>query len=133
MRQLPAELRIPPRWPLARVLMREPLVEPLTRVSPERTLASPVIRVRREILPVLTRVRRVRTQPSPLQVRRALPLVLMQVLRVLRVRTLDSPGIRVRRERFLERVLPVVRLARPEAVRVAVPRNSKQVPLKTHC
>lgn len=124
MRQLPVELRIPQRWPLALVLMQEP---------PERTLALLAIRERREILPVLTWVLLVRTLASPVQVRPVLPPVLMRELPELRVRIPDSPVIRVRLGRFLERVLPVVHLARPEAVRVAVPLNSKLVPLKTHC
>ena len=128
-RQLLAEFRIPPRWLLARVLMRELLA----RVLPERTLALPVIRVRREILPVLTRVRRVRTQPSPLQARRVLPPVPMRVLLELRVRIPDSPVIRVQPERFLERVLSVVRRVRPGAVRVAAPLNFKQALRRTRC
>lgn len=115
-RQLPVELRIPQRWSLALVLMQ---------VLPERTLASLAIRVRREILPVLV----LRTLASPVQVRQ----VPMRVLRELRVRTPDSPVIRVRQERFLERAQPVVRRVRPEAVRVAVPLNSKPVPLRTRC
>ena len=121
-RQLPVELRIPQRWSLALVLMQ---------VLPERTLASLAIRVRREILPVLV----LRTLASPVQVRRVpmLELLELRVLRVLRVRTPDSPVIRVRQERFLERAQPVVRRVRPEAVRVAVPLNSKPVPLRTRC
>ena len=111
-RQLPVELRIPQRWSLALVLMQ---------VLPERTLASLAIRVRREILLVLV----LRTLASPVQVRR--------VLLELRVRTPDSPVIRVRQERFLERAQPVVRRVRPEAVRVAVPLNSKPVLLRTRC
>ena len=118
-RQLPVELRIPQRWSLALVLMQ---------VLPERTLASLAIRVRREILPVLV----LRTLASPVQVRRVPVRVLLE-LRVLRVRTPDSPVIRVRQERFLERAQPVVRRVRPEAVRVAVPLNSKPVPLRTRC
>ena len=118
-RQLPVELRIPQRWSLALVLMQ---------VLPERTLASLAIRVRREILPVLV----LRTLASPVQVRRV-PMRVLLELRVLRVRTPDSPVIRVRQERFLERAQPVVRRVRPEAVRVAVPLNSKPVPLRTRC
>ena len=118
-RQFPVELRIPQRWSLALVLMQ---------VLPERTLASLAIRVRREILPVLV----LRTLASPVQVRRV-PMRVLLELRVLRVRTPDSPVIRVRQERFLERAQPVVRRVRPEAVRVAVPLNSKPVPLRTRC
>lgn len=118
-RQFPVELRIPQRWSLALVLMQ---------VLPERTLASLAIRVRREILPVLV----LRTLASPVQVRRV-PMRVLLELRVLRVRTPDSPVIRVRQERFLERAQPVVRRVRPEAVRVAVPLNSKPGPLRTRC
>ena len=118
-RQLPVELRIPQRWSLALVLMQ---------VLPERTLASLAIRVRREILPVLV----LRTLASPVQVRRV-PMRVLRVLRVLRVRTPDSPVIRVRQERFLERVLSVVRRVRPGAVRVAAPLNFKQALRRTRC
>ena len=118
-RQLPVELRIPQRWSLALVLMQ---------VLPERTLASLAIRVRREILPVLV----LRTLASPVQVRQVPMLELLELLE-LRVRTPDSPVIRVRQERFLERAQPVVRRVRPEAVRVAVPLNSKPVLLRTRC
>ena len=130
-RQLPVELRIQQRWPLALVFMQEPPEEPLTRVLRAR-LPLPLA-IPRRLLPALMRARRVRTPPSPVQVRLVLPPVLMRVLPELRVRIPDSPGIRVRQERFLERALPVVRLARPEAVRVAVPLNSKPVPLRTRC
>jgi len=54
-------------------------------------------------------------------------------MRELRVQIPDSPGIRVRRERFLARVLSVGRLARPEAVRAAGHLNFKPVPLRTRC
>ncbi len=55
------------------------------------------------------------------------------LMRELRVQIPDSPGIRVRRERFLARVLSVGRLARPEAVRAAGHLNFKPVPLRTRC
>lgn len=132
-RQHLVEPRIPLRWPPPQVLMLVPPEVPLTRVQ-ARLLRLQVIR--RRLLPVLTRVRRVRTQPSPLQARRVLLPVLMRVLLELlelRVRTPDSPVIRVRQERFLERVLSVVRRVRPGAVRVAVPPNSKQALRRTRC
>ena len=126
-RQHLVEPRIPLRWPPPQVLMLVPPEVPLTRVQ-ARLLRLQVIR--RRLLPVLTRVR---TQPSPVQVRRVLLPVLMRVLLELRVRTPDSPVIRVRQERFLERVLSVVRRVRPGAVRVAVPPNSKQALRRTRC
>ena len=129
-RQHLVEPRIPLRWPPPQVLMLVPPEVPLTRVQ-ARLLPLQVIR--RRLLPVLTRVRRVPTQPSPVQVRRVLLPVLMRVLLELRVQIPDSLGIRVRRVRFLERVRPVVRLARPGAVRVAVPPNSKQALRRTRC
>ena len=99
---------VPPEVPLTRVqarflrlqVIRRRLLPVLTRVRRVPTQPSP-LQARRVLLPVLMRVRQVPTQPSPVQVRRVLLPVLMRVLLELRVQIPDSLGIRVRRVRFL--------------------------------